>query len=294
MNTLSDNELLEELNKRFRSSTTLLLQQKKLLQELERVNLQLLDSEKVKSQFLSNIRNEIKNPLTAILGLSSSLPNHFNDEDAVIRKSKLIYQEAFELNYQLNNIFIAAELEAGKLIPEISYVNIKELIDQVIEELKHKAKKKNLSILFENNLENQFYRTDAEKLHTILNNLITNAIEFSTNEQHIIVHLNAVEEELCITVQDFGIGIKLEDQSKIYDRFKQLDSGSTKEFGGHGLGLSIVKELLELIGGKIALKSELNSGSSFSICIQEAEAQNNLNQTHGGNEFIFEVGDELF
>jgi signal transduction histidine kinase len=294
MTRLTDKELLIELDKRISSSSILLEQQEKLLQELEHVNKQLVESETVKSQFLSNIRNEINNPLTAILGLAKSLANSFNNEVTVIRNGKLIYEEAFDLNFQLNNVFIAAELESGEFVPEIGFANIKELVDQVLEDFKHKSAENKLTVSIENNLENNIYRTDSGKIHTIITNLFSNAIKFNHPNQSIIVKLNKIGQELCITIQDFGIGIELEDQTKIYDRFRQLQSGMTKEYGGHGLGLSIVKELLNLLKGRIVLESELNRGSSFSIFIPEAAEQEDLNTTLGGNEFIFEGGDELF
>lgn len=294
MNKLTDSELLAELDKRFRTNKKILEQQSNLLEELELVNKRLIDAEKVKSQFLSNIRNEINNPLTSILGLSVNLPKHYDDKEAIGRTSKLIYQEAFELSFQLSNIFVAAELEAGELTPEIANAEIIELIEQIFQEFKHKLDRKDLSVNLENNLKNNIFRTDAEKIHLIITNLLANAIEFSNDGNKIRIILKEVDNELAIAVQDFGIGIKIDDQTKIYDRFKQLEAGSTKGYGGHGLGLSIVKDLLELLEGKIKLESEVNVGSTFTIFLPEGDERDNLNLTLGGNEFLFEEGDELF
>lgn len=294
MNELTDSELLAELDKRFKVNRKVLDQQTKLLKELEFVNGQLIEAEKVKSQFLSNIRNEIINPLTSILGLSTNLVKHYGDKEAIDRTGKLIYQEAFDLDFQLGNIFIAAELEAGELRPEVANADIKEVVEQVHNELNHKAQKKDITILVENKLEEAIFRTDSEKIHLIMSNLVANAIEFSNEGGEVRIKFYVDNDELAIEVKDFGIGIKLDDQTKIYDRFKQLESGSTKGHGGHGLGLSIVKDLLDLLEGRIALESEVNVGSTFTILIPEGDAKDDLNLTLGGNEFLFEEGDELF
>lgn len=294
MSELTDNELLSELDRRFKINNKVLEQQTKLLIELESVNEKLLEAEKVKTQFLSNIRNEINNPLSSIIGLSESFSNHYNDKKGIDRISKLIYNEAFDLNYQLHNIFVAAELESGRLKPEIANADIKELLEQLINEFKHKADRKGIKITLHSNFERNVFRTDAEKLHLIVANLLANAIEFSNNHSEIKIVVEALNNKLSIMVQDFGIGIKLDDQTKIYDRFKQLQSGSTKGYGGHGLGLTIIKDLIYLLEGGINLESELEVGSSFTIILLEAEETKNLNKTLGGNEFLFEEGDELF
>jgi len=294
MNKLTDSELLAELDKRFKSNKKILTQQSKLLAELELVNKRLLTAEQVKTQFLSNIRNEIVNPLTSILGLSTNLKDHFNDQEAINRTSNLIYQEAFDLDFQLSNIFVAAELEAGELAPEIAHANINEVVKQIVQQLKHKADKKEITIKIENKLAESIFRTDAEKIHVIIINLLANAIEFSHEGGDINITLTAESGELLISIQDFGIGIELDNQTVIYDRFKQLESGSTKGHAGHGLGLSIVKDLLDLLVGKIALESKLNVGSTFTICLNEGDEKDDLNLTLGGNEFLFNEGDELF
>lgn len=294
MNKLTDIELLAELDKRFKSNKKIVEQQTKLLSELELVNKRLINAEQVKSQFLSNIRNEIVNPLTSILGLSKNLKKQFNDQEAIDRTSNLIFQEAFDLDFQLSNIFVAAELEAGELEPEIANANINEVVTQVTQELKHKADNRGVTIKIENKLSDSIFRTDAEKIHLIIINLLANAIEFSNEGGDINIIIDNNNNELLIAIQDFGIGIELDNQTVIYDRFKQLEAGSTKGYGGHGLGLSIVKDLLDLLVGKIALESKVKVGSTFTIFLNEGDEKDDLNLTLGGNEFLFEEGDELF
>ena len=287
MSEIKEKELLVELNKLIQINYKRSKQSEILLKELETVDNQIIEYDKVKSQFLSNIRNEINNPLTAILGMSANLANRSIEKEEVHKTSNLIYQEAFDLNFQLKNIFIAAELQAGELIPEIVNARIPELIAQITKEFQHKTDKKKLTITLTNKLESDTFRTDSEKIYLMLSNLLANAIENSELKGNINFEIKIVQGELAIIVQYFGIGIKLDDSTNIYDRFKQLEEGSIKGFGGY-VGLSIIKELLELLGGKISVESEVMVGSTFTLFIPEGIAQEDLNAQFGANEFLFE------
>src|SRR5882757_4025856 len=111
MKELSNDQLLEELKNRFDQNTEMNRQQNKMLRQLEKLNERLMQSEKIQSMFLSNIRNEINNPLTAILGLSKDLANGNSDKEKSQKNASLIFSESFLLSLQLQNIFVAAELE---------------------------------------------------------------------------------------------------------------------------------------------------------------------------------------
>lgn len=293
MKELTDEQLIAELQKRFDSNKKALKEQERLLNELEKVNKRLVDSEKLKSQFLSNIRNEINNPLTSILGLSKNISKHFNDKEGLERLSKLIHGEAFSLDFQLRNIFVAAELESGELAPEISHINVSQLLEQILGEFKAQMDKKQMKA----NLvcsEDLFFYSDAEKLHLITANLLSNAIKFSHDDSEVTVSAEVNGENLVVSVEDTGIGIEEAEQKFIYDRFKQLDSGSTKSHEGHGLGLSISKDLLEMIDGSIAIESQVGEGTRFTISLPEKQKDEEASLTLGGNEFLFEDGGELF
>ena len=267
-------------------------EQGKLLKKLEDVNEKLIASEKLKSQFLSNIRNEINNPLTSILGLSKKIPSYVNDEDALERVSRLIYQEAFSLDFQLRNVFVAAELESGTLFPENTKIEIEHLVEQIIHEFNHLIVEKELSVNLSNESGIEHFNSDAEKIHLILSNLISNAIGFSNPKGAIDVTINQVDNKLQVSIKDYGIGIDEKNHEVIYDRFKQLDAGSTKNHLGHGLGLSVTKELLEMIGGSISLESEPDKGSKFTFEVEEnKDGLENL--TLGGNEFLFDDGEDI-
>jgi signal transduction histidine kinase len=141
-------------------------------------------------------------------------------------------------------------------------------------------------------LNKKTFKTDPAKLQLIISNLIANAIEYSHPRSEIVVKIWIQKEVLHISVQDFGVGINKADQDIIFNRFTQLDSGITKSHRGHGLGLSVTKALLEVLDGKIEVNSKLSEGSTFTVSIQESEAEVEHFATDG-NELFFNEG-ELF
>lgn len=234
---------------------------------LELVNQKLSKSEKLKSDFLSNIKNEINNPLTSILGLLNQISASPEKVDQTRRNSSLIYNEVYALNFQMKNIFNAAEIEAGQSFPELSNLNIKHLIQDLIESFKPLSSKKGVSFELQFESADSFV-TDREKLEVILSNLMANAIKFSNAESTVIIRTaNDEQSNLRISVQDFGVGIESGDLDEIYDRFKQLDTGTRKEFGGHGLGLSITHSLVEILDGSLRLDSKKGEGALFEITL---------------------------
>ena len=237
----------------------------KLERRIELVNAKLMKSEELKSDFLSNIKNEINNPMTSILGLLNQIVTTPDDIERTATNAGLIYTEMYALNFQIRNIFNAAEIEAGQSFPEISNVNVAALIEELVHSFQHLAVKKNID--FELTLEAEdYFASDHEKLEVILANLLSNAIKFSHEDSKIIVRtFNDEDSKLHILVQDSGVGIETKNLGQIYDRFRQLDTGTRKEFGGHGLGLSIVHSLVQILEGTLDMKSKFNEGTHFEI-----------------------------
>jgi signal transduction histidine kinase len=292
---ITDELLIEELKLRFVEKKRSLQELEKLTGELKEVNQKLADSESLKSHFISNITNEIVNPFTSIVILSKNILSvKEGDWDKVKRMASLIYSEAFNLDFQLKNIFAAAEIEAGELFMEISKVKIDLLIQALMDSFLPETEKKSLSFEFirENPDEGDFiFKIDSEKLKLILSNLVDNAIKFSKNNK-IIIRRWTEYDNLYISVRDFGIGISEHNQKVIFDRFKRLDSGINSLNRGHGLGLSINKALLDFLNGQIEIKSKKNEGTTFTICVPEAKIDPEA-FSEDGNELIF-GDDEVF
>lgn len=298
MSKLTDQELIDELQKRFEENKKTIQELKDLTEELKIVNKKLEESEALKSHFISNITNEIINPFTSILGLSRNiLAVKKENWKKVISMVALIHSEAFNLDFQLRNIFLAAKIEAGEIYPEILNVDLKSLIRNVIDTFRIEAKKKSIVIDFIFDIKPEkgiifYFKTDPEKIKLSLANLISNGLKFSYDDNKIIVRAWKENEVVNISVQDFGTGISEANQKIIFDRFKRLDSGINSLNRGHGLGLSINKAVIDLLQGKISIKSEVNHGATFTISVPEAKT-NIAGFSADGNEFMFD-DEEIF
>lgn len=297
MNRLNDRELLKELELRF-------LQNEKTMQELHSLTLQLTqlnkkleDSEALKSHFLSNIRNEIVNPFAAIIGLSNTVIHGNNFEPDYIKKIlSLIFSEAFYLDFQLQNIFAAAEIEAGEAMLEIDRVNISSVIEQIISSFKNSSDKKNIEVVFEKQNSSQIHNflTDQLKLKIIVSNILNNAIEHSSENSQIKIITEFNNSFLIIRIIDKGEGISKDIEKNIFDRFKKGDSRINTLNKGHGLGLSVSSDLIEMMNGKIEIQPNPDKGSEFIISIPEGiSIQNSHSIATDGNSFLFDDGEEF-
>ena len=299
MENISDKQLLKELKTKLDERRKYEEEVKSLSTELQTITRRFKESESMKSHFISNISNEIVNPFTSILGLSKSiLAVEKNDWKKVVSMVALIHSEAFNLDFQLRNIFVAAKIEAGEITPHISKVNIRSLVQSIIDSFNLVARKMGIEIDFQYNIEfgfgkNFFFKTDNEKLKQILSNLLNNALKYSYKDSKVIIKVWVEDELLNISLQDFGTGISEKNQQIIFERFKRLDSGINSINRGHGLGLSITKALLDVLNGNIEIVSTKGEGSTFSVRIPES--RNIVDGFSGdGNDIFFDGDDEIF
>jgi len=299
MSNLSDRQLLKELRVRLESSKKAQDELQALSKDYQEVSRKLSESESLKSHFISNISNEIVNPFTSILGLSKAILSvEKNDWKKVVSMVALIHSEAFNLDFQLKNIFVAAKIEAGEVAPNITKVNIRSLIQNVIESFNIVSRKMGIHIDLQYNVDygfgkNLYFKTDSEKLKLIMSNLINNALKYSYKDSKVIIKVSIEDDILNVSVQDFGTGISEKNQKIIFQRFKRLDSGINSINRGHGLGLSITKALLDVLDGDIMIDSKKGEGSTFLISLPEAK--NMIEGFSGeGNDIFFDDDDEIF
>jgi signal transduction histidine kinase len=300
---LSDDELITELKRRFDQTKQALYDIRIVTKKLEEVNRKLEESERVKSNFLSNIKNEINNPLTVILGLSQTLMRfQGNDPDLVKQVARSIHGESFNLDFQLRNIFSAAELESGETSLEVAMVNIETVINDVLDSFQYLIEDKQLTVVVER-LDGVpetgpiRFKTDPGRLAIILHNLFSNAVEFNRHGGKITVRIGIIDQgQLVCAVEDTGIGVPATQVNTMFDRFQQLESGTTKRHRGHGLGLSIVKALLDLMEGHISVECAEAQGCTFTITVPEVEMDVAADAfAVDGNEFFFgDDADEAF
>ncbi len=299
MNNLSDKQLLKELKQRLEERKSIEDKLYAMSADYQAVSKRLKDSEALKSHFISNITNEIVNPFTSIIGLSKSILSvEKQDWKKVVSMVALIHNEAFNLDFQLRNIFTAAKIEAGEIAPNISKVNVRSLVQSVIDSFSVVARKMGIEIVLDYDIEfgfgkNYYYKTDSEKLKQVLCNLLNNAVKYSYKDSKVIMKLWVDDDVLHISIQDFGTGISEKNQKIIFDRFKRLDTGINSINQGHGLGLSITKALLDVLNGDIQIQSQKGEGTTFTISVPES--QNVVDSFTGeGDDMFFDEGDEIF
>jgi signal transduction histidine kinase/CheY-like chemotaxis protein len=237
----------------------------------ERANLlakQAVQANKAKSEFLANMSHEIRTPMNAILGFGELLC----EENLVPEQKKyvdIILSSGKSLLQIINDILDFSKIEAGKLKTEIVDCALVQMLDEIESLFRPMCRQKNLDfdVLYCSELP-QMIRTDPVRLRQCLVNLLGNAIKF-TEKGH--VYLNVGVETIDkmsyirFDVEDTGIGIPPEKQSLIFDPFTQADGSHTRKFGGTGLGLTITKQIVELLHGRLSIRSEIGRGSVFSI-----------------------------
>ena len=237
----------------------------------------LTESESLKSHFISNITNEIINPFASILGLSQNIMALKDDE---IEKAKsiadLIYMEAFQLDFDLKNIFMAAKIEAGEIDPEVVNVDVDKLVSSAIDQFKYEIRRKKIEFVYDFKINKElnkiyYFKTDPEKLKLIVANLISNAIKFSDDSSMVFVTSWLENDLLNVSVKDSGKGIDKDKIQEIFDRFKQLDSTIHSLNRGYGLGLSVTRALIEILNGQIVIAKSDSGGSIFTISIPQSD-----------------------
>ena len=282
----TDEELIEEIRRRFEFNQNALNDMRAMTRKLEKVNEKLQESEALKSQFLSNIRNEINNPLSAIMGLAGQFFDRSCDPEFCRKTIRMIYAEAFNLDYQLQNVFMAAELEAGYAEPAFALAEIGTILNGCLDKLCYRIADKELAVT-KHIPEDLLFPTDAQKLEIILLNLLGNAAEFTERGGLITLGVEENKQGLVISVTDNGPGVSAADQDVIFDRFRQLEAGATKGHRGHGLGLSICWALAELLGGVLELDSRPGQGCSFVLSLPRPNVETVVHAAEG-NFFIFD------
>ena len=299
---LSDEELLDALKSRFELNKRALEELQIKSVELKKVNDKLKESESLKSHFLSNVTNEIVNPFASILGLSQSIMSLEISEYEKIRPlAQLIHAEAFNLDFQLKNIFAAAKIEGGLAQPELTLVNVGALVESIIESYRYKARQKELKIEFSYQSKSESgsvvsFPTDSEKIKLILSNLLNNSIKYSNATSKIeigtIIDANGW---LVIVVRDYGVGISPDDQNRLFDRFEKGESSIHSLNEGYGLGLSVTKAYVDLLEGEITVDSEKQKGATFTVSLPRPDETRYLEGfSDDGNQVFFEDTDEEF
>jgi PAS domain S-box-containing protein len=259
------NEEYLSLNKKLSESLDSL---KNINSQLETAKEKAEESDRLKTAFLQNMSHEIRTPMNAIMGFASILVDQYNNKTKLEKYSHIIYQRSNDLLSIINDILDIAKIESGQLTVHIEKCSIKELFDDLtlfFNEYKTRINKSHISLNFTiDKNQDDIINSDKTKLKQIFINLISNALKF-TDDGTVECGCKLNDGTLTFYVSDTGMGIPLEKQELIFERFTQLPQNKFTNVGGTGLGLSIVKGLIDLLGGEIWLKSQPGKGSTFSF-----------------------------
>lgn len=254
-------------------------QNKKITEELVVSKNRAEESDKLKSAFLANISHEIRTPMNGILGFAELLKTPELSDDAKDRYVTIIEKSGRRMLNIINDIVDISKIESGQMNIVYSDVDINMIIRDLHQFFLPEALTKGLSLSFELGLPNELciLKCDQTKLIQILTNIIKNAIKF-TKEGSIIIGYNLKDTNIEFFVKDSGVGIPENQQDMVFERFRQGSVALSRSYEGAGLGLSISKALIELLGGKIWVESEINKGSVFFFTLP---AKNLVNKDSG-------------
>lgn len=244
--------------------------------ELKEANEELLHLDQLKSDFLATMSHELRTPLTSVIGYSDMLLSGMTGEVTEKQKGFLsnILASAETLLNLINDILDLTKIEAGKLELNLEPVELRSVLISVISAAKPRARDKKIQISTFLPTDLPTLQADPAKLGQILVNLLTNAIKYTHEMGKVGIEARALPTGVVeIRVTDTGIGIAREDIPRVFERFTQIDSSSTRNQGGTGLGLAITRDLIELHGGTIKVQSQIGKGASFTFTMPMAGGQ---------------------
>ncbi|WP_318241875.1 sensor histidine kinase [Arthrobacter pullicola] len=227
-------------------------------------------TEEMRNDFVANVSHELKTPVGAISLLAEAIDGAAADEEAVRRFAKRMNKEAVRLAALVQDIIELSRLQGADMVDHAEPVDINELVAHAVEANRLPAENRNITLVVGGTAENPVY-ADGPMLTTAFRNLIDNAIRYSPEGSQVGVGIRSRDGLAQITVTDRGPGIPAEDQERVFERFYRLDSARSRNTGGNGLGLSIVKHVVSNHGGEISLWSQPGQGSTFTVRLPEMD-----------------------
>ena len=222
--------------------------------------------ESIRSDFVANVSHELKTPLASIKAFAETLRlGAINDQANNMQFVQQIETHADLLNEQIMDLLQLAKIESGQALLEFVDVSLSEACEDAVTQHANEARDRKVALVFDGCGPEVVARADRDALLTIIDNLITNAIRYSSAGGQVRVSATRESNLAIIQVTDTGIGIAPEHQSRIFERFYRVDRARSRDLGGTGLGLSIVKHLTQALGGAVQVESRLGKGSTFRI-----------------------------
>lgn len=276
---------------------TKLLQMKEIFVENMRLLNEAVEIEKVRTEFFSNISHEFKTPINVLIGALKLMEMYVDkvpDEQLQGKLGNL--HNSMKLNcYRLlrlvSNFLDITRIETGYIKVNLINCDIVRVIHEITYSISAYALEKGVELKFISEVEQETIACDPEKIERIFLNLLSNAIKFTSKGDKIMVNLSKKDDFVVISVKDTGIGIKEEDQGYIFERFKQVNKSFSRNSEGTGIGLSLVKSLVEMHQGTISVKSAYGEGSEFIVELPNQTADE-MNPYYKGMEDV-NIGDRV-
>lgn len=243
-------------------------ERKKMQSELIASKEKAEESDRLKSAFLANMSHEIRTPLNSIIGFSELLGDPDFEEEQKQEFIQAIVMNGNSLLAIISDIMDFSMLESRQMKIRIEPIFADKLMNELYNDFKKQASAKGLDLRIDNTMNSKdiLLESDLYRIKQVFNNLVSNSIKF-TETGYIEIGYRIVNEFVEFKVKDTGIGILPEYHQTIFERFRQLDTAKTRKYGGNGLGLAISKNLVELLGGRIWVESEINNYSEFFFTI---------------------------
>jgi signal transduction histidine kinase len=236
-----------------------------------RAKLELEKHLKMQEEFFVNISHELKTPLNVIYSTIQLFDLYLKDGSLIENQDKLekyvnvVKQNCYRQIKLVNNLVDLSKIQSGFFQLYLSNQNIVSVVEDIVQSVSEYIKAKGISIVFDTNVEEKIIACDTEKVERVILNIISNAIKFTNPDGEIFVNILDKGDNVEIEVKDTGIGIDKEQFDNIFERFHQVDKSLSRNVEGSGMGLSLVKSIVELHGGKISVDSMLGEGTIFKI-----------------------------
>lgn len=239
--------------------------------ESERKVDELIEYDKQKTEFFVNISHELRTPLNVISSsiqlLRSLEPNRELGDEAIKRYIKIMNNNCYRLQRLINNLIDITRFDDGYVKLHLKNCNIVSVIEDLTQSVAEYVKAKKIDIIFDTDVEEKYLAIDEEKIERVMLNLLSNAVKFTNENGKIFINIIDLDNYVEIRVKDTGIGIPDDKIDYVFERFAQVDKTTTRRTEGSGIGLSLVKSLVEMHDGKITLQSKLGEGSEFIISL---------------------------
>ncbi|MBL4936388.1 PAS domain S-box protein [Clostridium sp. YIM B02515] len=249
------------------------ISQRKKAEEKEKALKEAIEYDRIKNEFMANISHELRTPLNVIFG-AVQLIDYYSDNNSlcdnkrsISKYSKSMKQNCYRMLRLVNNLIDLTKIDSGFLKLNLQNYNIISVIEDITMSVAEYIESKHIDIEFDTEIEEKYIACDADMIERIVLNLLSNAVKFTPEGGKIWVNVYDKNDYVILSVRDSGIGIPEDKKELIFDRFRQVDKSFARNTEGSGIGLNLVKSIVELHGGKVWVESKYGKGSEFFVKI---------------------------